>query len=125
MTRIVTRVHHYKRPPKKKPPEPAIAQAVVTARRTDAKSKAALHPTEGKQSAIVTSVSRKEAQFPRHARGTAHDVEERDDHTNEATTARYRTLIARKPQPEDTATSKPQRKSTIVIKKQLIRCSGG
>ena len=104
---IVTYVHHYKRPPPKKPPKPAIAKAVVTARRTDAKAKAA---PAAKKSAVVTSISRKEAEFLRHARGATHDVEARDEDTDAALTARYRALMASKPQRKSSMPEEQQRR---------------
>jgi hypothetical protein len=90
MARIVRTTYRYKRPPRKKQPVPLAVEPVVTIhqKREPAEKPASADP---KPARIVTTISRKEERFRR----IAHAAEEAPEPaTDEAATARYRTLIA-------------------------------
>jgi hypothetical protein len=91
MARIVRTAYRYKRPPRKKQPVPLAVEPVVAIR----KPKRATKPTndDPRPTRIVTTISRKEERFRRIAQAAEEAPEQT---TDEAATARYRTLIARR-----------------------------
>jgi hypothetical protein len=92
MARIVRTAYGYKRPPRKKKPVALTVEPVVTIR--EKREQAAKLPAandDPRPARIVTTISRKEERFRRMGRAAEEAPEQA---TDEATTARYRNLIA-------------------------------
>jgi hypothetical protein len=88
MARIVRTASRYKRPPRKKAPATIAVEPVVTIREPKRTAKPA--SDDPRPTRIVTTISRKEERFRRIAQAAAEAPEQT---TDEAATARFRTLI--------------------------------
>jgi hypothetical protein len=87
MARIVRTAYRYKRPPRKKAPATLAVEPVVTIREPKQKP----GNDDPRPTRIVSTISRKEERFRRIAQAAEEAPEQT---TDEAATARYRTLIA-------------------------------